>query len=528
MKRISPIWILLAILILGAVFRLVFLQSIPPYQVDEGSWNIGARDKILEGDWCYHIRKFCAAPVHEVMFYLWFLIWSPSLLAARILSAILGIASIVLVYLIGRKLFTVRAGLIAAYIFAINSIIILYSRKAMLESDMVFWLLLSFLLFSNRKVWSRALAGIIMALAIGTKLYAFKMLLVFGVYEVLLFWDEGDWRHFRALVRQPFLVFLATTALGTALIFGTVLHYYPVEFAAERSSYAAPFSLIPKLFGRESLTVSAKYYALRDGPTILLALLTFLFLVFRWRHDKSDISKRLNRNAVFLVHWTWIIFLTVVLMRFQPPRYHCMEMPAYILLAAVFIDRELFQIPQLVSVGVKGWKRFLGWSVLAILLLFTLGSLVWFYLIKGNRNTSAPEALAWVNKNIPSTASIGADYYMAVSLPHNEIFPLHPQRYYTVSPGKKPLVDDYFVDPFGLPNYYTTPIPGHFRDHANELPDYVLLPVNHGDTGGRARFGRFMRSPKFVDNFLILKEFVDKHGHRTILYIRKSLSGPKQ
>ena len=525
MKRISPGWILLAILILGAVFRLTFLQSIPPYQVDEGSWNIGARDKILEGDWCYHIRKFCVSPVHEVLFYLWFLIWSSSLLAARILSVIIDIASIVLIYVVGRKLFTTRTGLIASYLFAVNSVIILYARKAMLESDLIFWLLLSFLLFANRKLWSRALAGIVLALAIGTKLYAFKMLLVFGVYEVMMFWDDRGWRPFQALVRRPFLVFLAATAFGTALIFGTVFHYYPVEFTTERASYAAPFSLIPKLFGAESLSVSIKYYALRDGPIILLALLAFLFLVFRWRHDRSDFSKRLNRNAVFLIHWTWIIFLTVAWMTYQPPRYHCMEMPAYILLAALFIDRELFQIPQLVFAGAKRWKRVLGWLVLVFLLAFTLGSQMWFYFLNGHRNTSAPEALAWVNNYIPSTASIGADYYMAVSLPHNEIFPLHPQRYYTVSPGKMLLIDDYFVDPFGLPEYYSNPIPGHFREHANNFPDYVLLPVNHGDTGGRARYARFMRSPNFVDNYSVMKEFVDDDGYRTILYVRKSLSG---
>ena len=519
--QISLFAILLGVLVLGAVLRLVFLESIPAYQVDEGSWNIAVRDKVLEGDWCYHIRKFCVSPVHSVLFYLWFLLWSPGLCAARVLSILVDLGSIILMYVIGSKLFSRRLGLIASFLFAINSIVILNGRKAMLETDSVFWILLALYLFTDRALWRRIPAGIVMALAIGTKLYAFKMLIIFGVYEVMLFWGERGWKPFRALLGWPFLIFLAVTMIGTALIFGTVYHYYPAEFMTERTSYASPLFLLPNWFGPDSLLFSIKYHVLRDGLTLLLAVLAFVFLVRRWRHKTEEPWTSINLNAVFLIHWFWIIFLSVALMNYQPPRYYFMVVPSYIFLAALFVDRELFPFPYSKSQG-KSYR--VGVSVLAILLLVTLVGKIGFYFVKGQRNTSAPEALAWVNEHIPHSASIAADYYMTVSLPHDEIWPLHPQRYYRLSQGTTWMVDDYFLDPFGLPDYYRQPVPGHFRHRSGEFPDYVLMPVNHGGTGGQVRFKRFMRSLKFTENYSVFREFTDPNGFRTILYAHNSLS----
>jgi len=534
MKRLSPTWILFAILVLSAVLRIVFLQSIPPYQVDEGSWNIGARDKVVEGDWCFTIRKFCVSPVHEVLAYLWFLVWSPGLYAARVLSVLLDVIGVWLIYLIGRKLFSDRTGLIASFLYASNSLVILIGRKAMLESNTTFWILLAFLLYVDRRTWSRILAGIAMALAIGTKLYTFKIVMVFAVYEVMLFWDEGGWRPFRALASRPFVIFLAACVLSTGAIFGSVFHYYPMEFRTEQTSYYAPLSLMPALFGTDSLTYTIKYYIIRDGLTIFLAFLSFVFLITRWRRNPSEMLRRENRNAVFFIHWTWIVVLGTALMHYQPPRYFTSMMPAYVLLAALFIDRQFFPSvrPALDSgtlpPGKTARSNLLGWTLLALFLISTVASYWYFYFDRGRRNTSAPEALAWVNEHIPAGSSIGADYYMAVSLPRYQVYPLHPQRYYSLSPDRTLGKDDYFVDPFGLPDYYTVPVPGHFRNRRQESPDYVLLPVNHGDTGGELRFERFMRSPAFTDNYSVFIEFVDNNRFRTLLYARKSLTNTAQ
>jgi 4-amino-4-deoxy-L-arabinose transferase-like glycosyltransferase len=521
-KYLQGMWllgILLGILVVGFILRFAFLQSIPEYQVDEGSWNIGARDKLVDGDWCYTIRKFCVAPVHEAIYYLWFLIVGSGLYQARILAVLFNVGSILLMYLIGKRLFGTRTGLIAAALFAINYILILTGRRAMLETDSIFWILLAMLLFLQPNIIFRILSGIVLALAISTKLYAAKLLPVFAIYDIMALWAIDHFRSLRALFKPQFLVFLAAVVAGVASIYGLVYHYYPAEFQFERSCYWEPISLIPKLLGHDSTWFSAKYFLIRDGLTLLLSFLAVLFLLKKWRRTAAQEESRYFRNVWFVFHWTWIAFLGVLLMGFQPPRYYSMVIPAYILLAAVFMDRQFFQAG---SAQGKSWRRRLGLLVLGILFLFSLSGKIWFYLISGERNTSAPDALAWVKAHVPHSASIAADYYMAVSLPEYQVWPLHPQRYYALPPGKKWQVDDYFVDPFGIPAYYSNPIPGRFRNRVGDMPDYVLLPVNHGETGEQERFDRFMRSPIFNKNFTVMKEFIDPNGFQTILFINNS------
>jgi 4-amino-4-deoxy-L-arabinose transferase-like glycosyltransferase len=526
-KYLRGIWlvaILSGILLLGFALRASFLQSIPGYQVDEGSWNIGARDKLVTGDWCYTIRKFCVAPVHEIIFYLWFLLLNSGLFQARILSVLFSVGSILLMYLIGRKLFNVRTGLIAAAIFAVNYLEIMTGRHAMLETDSTFWVLLAVFLFLETKISYRILASLAMTLAIGTKLYSVKLLPIFAVYDMMPLWGIERLRSLRTLFRLPFLVFLFVIGSGVIIIYGTVYHYYPAEFQFERTCYNQPLSMLPGFFGPDSFWFSTQYFIIRDCLTLLLVLVAVWFLFTKWRKNALANDNGYLRNIWFVFHWTWIAFLGVLLMGYQPPRYYTIVIPAYILLVAIFLDRELFRnLNSTIRLAKK--SNLPGFLVLIILLLFSLTGKILFYFIWGQRNTSAPEALTWVKTHIPCTSSIAADYYMAVSLPEYEVWPLHPQRYYALSPGKKLMVDDYFVNPFGIPDYYKHPVPEHFLKRTSDFPDYVLIPVNHGDTGGVERFNRFLRSPLFADNYTMMKEFVDHNGFRTVLFVKNSLSG---
>ena len=525
-KYFQGIWlvaILLGIILIGFVLRASFLQSIPGYQVDEGSWNIGARDKLVTGDWCYTIRKFCVAPVHEVIFYLWFLLVNSGLLQARILSVLFNVGSILLMYLIGKKLFNIRTGLIAAVIFAINYLEIMTGRRAMLETDATFWVLLAILLFLETKISYRILAGLAMTLAIGTKLYSVKLLPIFAVYDIMPLWGMEHLRSLRTLFRLPFLVFLFVVGSGVVIIYGTVYHYYPAEFQFERTCYHQPLSMFPRFFGPDSFWFSTQYFIIRDFLTLLLVLLAVWFLFKKWRKGTTADNNRYLRNIWFVFHWTWIAFLGVLLMGYQPPRYYSIVIPAYILLVAIFLDCELFRNPNS-TIRLAKKSNLPGILVLIILLMFSLTGKMLFYFIWGQRNTSAPEALAWVKTNIPRTSSIAADYYMAVSLPEYEVFPLHPLKYYNLSSDQKWSDDDYFVNPFGIQNYYRHPVPGHFRRRTSDFPDYVLIPVNHGETGGVERFNRFLRSPLFADNYTEIKEFIDPNGFRTILFVKNSFS----
>jgi len=63
--------------------------------------------------------------------------------AFRLPSAILGIISVWLVYLIGRKLFSQNAGLLSAALFAVTLNNVYISRTGMQESYVIFFMLLA-------------------------------------------------------------------------------------------------------------------------------------------------------------------------------------------------------------------------------------------------------------------------------------------------------------------------------------------------------------------------------------------------
>jgi len=71
-----------------------------------------------------------------------------NLFAGRLSSALFGIGSVILVYFIGKTLCnSKKSGLLAMGLFAINDFVVFYSRTAMMESIVVFFILLTMALF---------------------------------------------------------------------------------------------------------------------------------------------------------------------------------------------------------------------------------------------------------------------------------------------------------------------------------------------------------------------------------------------
>lgn len=83
-------------------------------------------------------------PLYFLALKIWIYLFGDSETALRSLSAILGIASIPLTFLISQKLFSNRVGLIASFLSAISYFLISYSQEARGYAMLVFFTLLSF------------------------------------------------------------------------------------------------------------------------------------------------------------------------------------------------------------------------------------------------------------------------------------------------------------------------------------------------------------------------------------------------
>jgi hypothetical protein len=135
--------------------------------------------------------------------------------AFRLPSALLGIASVYLLYLLGTSLYSQNVGLLSAAIFGVTLNHIYISRVGMQEAYVIFFLLLSFYIFlkSFKKDSYLLWLGVILGLAFLTKYNSFILILIFLVY--LLFFKREYFLNKK----------LWLGALLAAIIFSPVIIY---------------------------------------------------------------------------------------------------------------------------------------------------------------------------------------------------------------------------------------------------------------------------------------------------------------
>jgi hypothetical protein len=78
------------------------------------------------------------APLHPILLHAWLKVFGTSEASARSLSVVCGVATLVLIFLVGRIVFDVPTGLWAAWLGALSPILVVYAR----EARMYAWLVL--------------------------------------------------------------------------------------------------------------------------------------------------------------------------------------------------------------------------------------------------------------------------------------------------------------------------------------------------------------------------------------------------
>jgi len=78
-----------------------------------------------------------------------YLILGVSEFSARLPLAIMGVGSVFLIYYLGKDLYDVKVGLLSAYVLSVMQHHILYTRHAMLDAPVTFFILLSMILIYN-------------------------------------------------------------------------------------------------------------------------------------------------------------------------------------------------------------------------------------------------------------------------------------------------------------------------------------------------------------------------------------------
>jgi uncharacterized membrane protein len=330
--------ILSGIIVLAAVLRL--------YGLDRQSlWY----DEIVVEEAFKHLNKAADSP----LLYLFFIypmtkIFPDSDYALRIPSVIFGVISVPLVFLLGRKLFNEKTGLIVSFLLAVSPFHIWHSQDARMYALHWMLTLISLIYFTNalEKPSRKNLAGYVISTVacLYTHPFAGFLILMQGSYILVFF------RKYRAHYLKWVAAFSATIGLFLPWIVFTLTHwtstvgpYYPRElslpaFFYTLYSYSAGYSIGPSL---RELHFKQSLAAIKPYLNIILPLMTvygtlFVFGMWAVRKERHKIVFVLLLLIVPII--SMFILSTVMTIFWYNVRYTAIASFAFLIFIAKGIE----------------------------------------------------------------------------------------------------------------------------------------------------------------------------------------------
>ena len=177
-------------------------------------------------DWYNFVRILWRHEANMTLYYLFLRAWLPlgsSEAYIRTLSALFGIATIPAVFVLGRRMFDARVGLIASLLLAVNAYAIRYSQEARSYSLYPLLCVLStiyFLKYLQQSTRTNRIAYVVLSV-LSVYAHFFAGLLIMAQYISVRLLDpktvpsdiKNTWKHIAFSV-APLLIFVATTGVG--------------------------------------------------------------------------------------------------------------------------------------------------------------------------------------------------------------------------------------------------------------------------------------------------------------------------
>lgn len=297
-------------------------------------------------------------PTTFIMMHYWIKLFGKSEFSVRFPSLIFGVMSIYLIFLLGKKLFNEKVGLLASYLFAVSTFNIYHSQFARLYNMLLFFTLTSFLFFyealeKNKKLfWSAYAFFTLVSLLLS--ITALPIILCQLVFMILF------WKHYRKYINRRKILLIFTVVLSVySLSLSLVLFTMPkIDFGKiEPLRYLVTPSLdaildIFNLFGgklpkfKAADNIAINNFNVTTFPVSIFGIVLFLlcilgiFSCFKTAVNLSseDSTKKQVMNGTFLSLWIGLpIFLPYVLSfiivpLFGPARYVLYTSCAYYIL----------------------------------------------------------------------------------------------------------------------------------------------------------------------------------------------------
>ncbi|HEY4497278.1 MAG TPA: glycosyltransferase family 39 protein [Candidatus Paceibacterota bacterium] len=231
--------------------------------------------------------------------------------AFRLPSALFGIASVLLLYLIGKELYSKNTGLVAAGLLAITVNHVYISRVGLQESYVLFFILLASYLFLRAQkndtcyLWT----GTALGLGFLTKYNTFILVPIFLTY--LLLCNRSAFRNKKFWLGALFALVIFTPVIVYNIELYRAVGHFDFQFSFIFRQYPKVWGVTPgkEIGGLSDRIHNFPIHLFETNSWVLLALFLASLVVFFVQTALSLRKTILVRHALFALSIIWLLAL---------------------------------------------------------------------------------------------------------------------------------------------------------------------------------------------------------------------------
>jgi len=329
-------------------------------------------------------------PLYEILLHFWIKLFGIGAFSVRFPSLIFSCLTAVVIFRIGKSVFSFSTGVVASFIFTLSSLQMYFAHEARVYPLFLLLASLSFLLLLKYIIEGKKIFLILLCLIDILLIYShyFGFFILLNQMLGLLFYKKIR-SHFVVLLMLAFAVIVSFLPMLPSFI---MQFYYSVD----RGTWVEP-PLLSQFYGFINIFINNKFNTL-IFLAFLLGLAMFYFVKNKSLNHFIDPDKRTHLYYVFL--WFFIPYAIMFAASFKAP----MFIDRYVLFTSLFLYLSFAALFCLVPIN----KYFKG----IIILFFLMGMTFSFHINPYNkRDTAKAVAFVKANKEKEDIVLVCPDYY---------------------------------------------------------------------------------------------------------------------
>lgn len=326
--------LLILILVLAAFLRLYRIQDYMTFLGDEGrdvlvAYNILHGHLTLLGP-TSSVGGFFLGPIYYYFMAPFLLLFNYNPVGPAVMVALFGIATVWLVYIVGKDFFNAKVGLMAALIYAISPLVIVYSRSSWNPNLLPFFSLLTlYCLYKALRKNSLKLffaCGILFGIAMQLHYLSLFLGVVIIIYTfIVLLYKENNFKIFAKLLKNYLSIFLGFIVGWSPFIAFEIRHGFPdfkniinfILFSGKTGVggdyFVTVYNVFFRVFGRLVFYFPTPDFQYIYKPWLLLTWQTFVLLfavfacaviLFRFFKAYKDKSQDFDKYLLLIIWLT--------------------------------------------------------------------------------------------------------------------------------------------------------------------------------------------------------------------------------